>query len=296
MRNIILCAMTKKGYSVVEHIVARTPEMIRFVVIGRDSHTQEDHSNEIAQLCERKGIMHYSRGSEPEFPKEDYVFAVSWRWMITHPNNRLIIFHDSLLPKYRGFAPLVNALINGEERIGVTALFGNFEYDKGEIIASESSKLAYPIKIAQAIDENNRNYLTLVGHIVEKLARGEILQSTSQDERNATYSIWRDEDDYLIDWNNDATKIKRMIDALGFPYLGARTRTVKNETVILHDAEVVPDVVCGVRHIGKVIFVEDGAPVVMCGTGLLRITKASIVTNDVATSLIPVNSFRIRFI
>ena len=44
--------------------------------------------------------------------------------MIKNSEN-LIVFHDSLLPKYRGFAPLVSQLINGEEYLGVTAIFTN---------------------------------------------------------------------------------------------------------------------------------------------------------------------------
>lgn len=295
MRNLVLFAMSQKGLRVVEHIATTNLSSIRFVVIGRDSRMQIDYGEDIAQLCERCGIPHYFRGSEPEASKNDYIFAISWRWMIVHPEKRLIVFHDSLLPKYRGFAPLVNSLINGEERIGVTALFGSAKYDKGEIIGREESTLTYPVKISQAIDENNKNYLRLVERIAHKVARGEHLTSTPQDERDATYSIWRDEDDYVIDWRRDASTIKRLIDALGFPYLGAKTCMSKNEIVVITDAEVVEDVVCEVRHTGKIIFVEKGMPVVICGTGLLRITEASVSVDGISRSLLPINTFRVRF-
>lgn len=295
MRKIVFCVMTQKGYSVVEHISKISPETIGFVVIGRDSQTQNDYSGEIAELCTRKGITYYFRGSEPELPEDDYVFAVSWRWMIAHLEDRLIIFHDSLLPKYRGFAPLVNALINGETRIGVTALHGSSEYDRGNIIAQEGSNLSYPIKIAQAIEQNMANFLTLSERIVKTIARGEVLPSTPQIERDATYSIWREADDYVIDWNDDAEKIKRLIDAVGFPYLGAKTCMSKNEIIVITDAEVVEDVVCEIRHVGKIIFVEKGMPVVICGAGLLRITEASVCVDGISRNLLPINAFRIRF-
>jgi methionyl-tRNA formyltransferase len=51
----------------------------------------------------------------------DFNIAISWRWMLKVSN--LIVIHDSLLPKYRGFSPLVNMLINGEDTLGVTVLF-----------------------------------------------------------------------------------------------------------------------------------------------------------------------------
>lgn len=295
MYNIVLFAMSQKGLCVVEHIATMNPSLIKFVVIGRDFRTQIDYGEAISQICERYGIPYYFRGTEPEAFKSNFIFAISWRWIITHPEKKLIIFHDSLLPKYRGFAPLVNSLINGEERIGVTAMFGCEKYDRGEIIGSEASTLSYPVKILQAIEENNKNYLRLVERITHKIAQGEDLQSIPQDERDATYSIWRDEGDYVIDWNCDASTIKRLIDAVGYPYLGAKTCTSKNETVVITDAEVVEDVVCEVRHVGKVIFVEKGMPVVICGTGLLCITEASVCVDGVARSLLPINAFRIRF-
>ena len=46
----------------------------------------------------------------------------------------MIIFHDSLLPKYRGFAPLVNSLINQEKEIGVTAIKASQNYDEGDTV------------------------------------------------------------------------------------------------------------------------------------------------------------------
>ena len=49
------------------------------------------------------------------------------------------------MPKYRGFAPLVNSLVNGEKIIGVTALFASEEYDNGDIIMQSSVDITYPI-------------------------------------------------------------------------------------------------------------------------------------------------------
>jgi methionyl-tRNA formyltransferase len=53
--------------------------------------------------------------------------------------------HDSLLPKYRGFAPLPNALINGEREVGVTALFASEEYDMGDIVCQRRLAVEYPM-------------------------------------------------------------------------------------------------------------------------------------------------------
>ena len=84
-------------------------------------------------------------------PAVDYQLAIGWRWLISGTEN-LIVLHDSLLPKYRGFAPLVNSLINGEQEIGVTAIWAGPEFDAGEIIFQEKAGICYPIKIQEAIE------------------------------------------------------------------------------------------------------------------------------------------------
>lgn len=293
MSKIVLYAMTEKGFEVAHHFVRTAPEVLRHVVIGRDSGIEDDYSHKLDELCSKNGIPFSFRGDMFTPDADDYALAVSWRWLIDHPVEKLIVFHDSLLPKYRGFAPLVNALIKGEKEIGVTALFGASEYDKGDIIAQKKSTVSYPIKIAGAITQNNKNYVALAEEIGDKIAAGKTLKATPQKEAEATYSIWRDEEDYRIDWHQDAETVLRMIDALGTPYGGARTMTDGQE-IIVDEAEVVPDVVCELRHPGKVIFMQEGCPVIICGTGLLKITKGRVLEEGRELPLLPLKRFRIR--
>ena len=70
------------------------------------------------------------------------------------------MFHDSLLPKYRGFAPLVKGLICGETRFGVTALFGASQYDAGDILFQASVGITYPIAISDLITRVADCYVT----------------------------------------------------------------------------------------------------------------------------------------
>ena len=49
-------------------------------------------------------------------------------------------------------------------------------------------------------------------------------------------------------------------------------------------------------HIGKVIFVEQGCPIVICGSGLLKITDASFVETNLSSQFLPLKKFRTRFI
>lgn len=284
--------MSRKGAAVLRLLIANYgPEVIGYVVVAKDQSVNEDGYEEIASIANQAGIDIYPRVTT-SLPKLDYLLAVSWRWLINVSKEQtLVVFHDSLLPKYRGFSPLVSALINGEQTIGVTALLATDEYDKGQVIKQESVRIIYPITIADAIELIIPCYeklaLSLVGHLII----GKILGSP-QDEAKATYCLWRDDDDYFINWSWDAQRIQRFVDAVGHPYKGAAV-LVNKQLLRVRSCEVFPDVQIENRTPGKVLFMQDTCPVVVCGLGLLKI---KIMTSDGAQkNLLPLTKFRTRF-
>ena len=282
--------MTEKGFEVVNSIFAAHPEIIDVVVAARDKNISNDYFAEIGDFCGKNKIAFHER-SESYSIQSEYAIAVSWRWIVERGQARLIVFHDSLLPRYRGFNPLVTALINGDSQIGVTALYATAEYDRGEIICQSTSEILYPIRIQRAIETILANYRNLAIQIADSLALGLEPAGTPQFEAVASYSLWRDEEDYFIDWTKPATLIRRMVDALGFPYKGAAS-TIEGKTVRIRKAEAVDDVNIANRNCGKIIFVYDSRPVVVCGVGLLRIDE---LVDEAGHSLIPLNRFRTRF-
>lgn len=290
--KVTLFLMTLKGLEVLKALVGNEFEsFISEVVVGRDKNISNDYADDIILICQQNNISYFERKDMPAL-NSAYSMAVSWKWLIpVEESHQLIIFHDSLLPKYRGFAPLVNMLINKEPKIGVSAIFAVKEYDRGEIIAQSSTSISYPIKIKEAIDLITENYTQLAIEIFSKLVQNIELTSTVQNETLATYSLWRDEDDYLIDWKQDAEDILTLINAVSEPYKGASTFLNQQKIRIL-DAELYPDVKVENRDVGKVIFVEDQRPVIVCGKGLL---KLSIVTDDESgENMLPFKNFRVR--
>ena len=204
-----------------------------------------------------------------------------------------MVFHDSLLPRYRGFAPLVNALIQGEKEIGVTALWGADDYDRGSIIEQAAVAASYPVTIQTAINAVIPLYERLAIDVVRRLVAGEDVRGHAQDEQAATYSMWRDEEDYRIDWTQSATRISRFIDAVGAPYRGALSHIGDQKVRILRSQVEPAQFVLELRHPGKVFSITDGFPTVVCGEGLLRLLEVS----DAATgeSLLPWKRLRTRF-
>ncbi|MBD3843931.1 MAG: hypothetical protein IE909_19065 [Campylobacterales bacterium] len=164
---------------------------------------------------------------------------------------------------------------------GVTALFASSEYDKGDINAQKSFEINYPIKISEAIDKIEPLYFELVDEIFTEIQNGEQLNATKQDESKASYSLWLDSEDYFIDWSWSAEKIKRFVDAVGYPYDNAKAY-LNDEIVKFFDVEIVEDVVIEhrERHIGKVVFIKDGMPVVVCSDGLISLKDIRDVDNN----------------
>lgn len=291
-KMITLLLMTYKGYKVLEHLVQQNlHHILDSVIIGEDKATENDYSDEIIALCKKHAIKFFRR-KESYTITSKYSLAISWRWLIPTENTELIVLHDSLLPKYRGFAPLVNQLINGEKTIGLTAIKASDQYDRGPIIMQQSVAIQYPIKINDAIEVISDLYSSITADIFRTVANESKLVFIPQDESQATYSLWRDEDDYRIDWTQDSSCIIRFIHAVGYPYLGAST-LFEDKKIRVYDVELHPDVHIVNRDSGKIIFFDSDRPVVVCGTGLIKILDARF--DDTGASIFPLNKFRVRF-
>ena len=285
MSKIIFYIMNSKGFFILDNFIKNHGRKhIECVVSSKDLALQKDYYNEIKTLSENNSIKFLNKNQEYEVRNFlGYKFAIGWRWLIENENN-LIVFHDSLLPKYRGFAPLVNSLINYEKYIGVTALFANKEYDKGNIIAQEKIKIKYPIKVSHAIKKIEPLYYSLVDLIFQRILENNSLISYEQNELEASYSLWLDNSDYFINWSWSASKISRFVDAVGYPYDCAKAY-INNEIVRFIETEEFEDVYIEdrERHIGKIIFFKDNMPVIVCNKGLLLIKKITNENNEELT-------------
>lgn len=290
--SFTLFLMGEKGYSVLRSLIeSGYAAHIKKVVGAVDSAVFNDFYSEIRSLAQSCNIE-WSDRRDIEEVSSSYALAISWRWMIPGDKVKLIVIHDSLLPRYRGFAPLVNMLLHHEPRIGATAIWATNEYDKGDIIAQESIDVNYPVRIQDAIDMITPIYSKLALSIFSAACNGDNLEGVPQRCSLATYSLWRDNEDYRIDWNLSSEEILQHIYALGNPYLGASSVMNNLTPVRIFDAEIVEDVVVENRDGGKVIFMENGIPTVVCGKGLIKLTD---IRDENGKSILPLRRFRTRF-
>jgi methionyl-tRNA formyltransferase len=115
--QMVLFAMSEKGLAVLRSILEVVGAgAIAAVVVQEDPAVKLDYFEEIVSAAKSAGVR--TVGRNETLPPHVFALAVGWRFMIQQ-EPRLVVFHDSMLPRYRGFAPLVNALVNGETEIGV---------------------------------------------------------------------------------------------------------------------------------------------------------------------------------
>jgi len=180
-----------------------------------------------------------------------------------------------MLPELRGWNPLVTALKLGLTETGVTLFRADARPDCGPIINQQVVRLESPMTIANAIEHVQHAIKMILIDLMERVS-GEGYELMPQDERNATYSLWRDDLDYFIDWQQDAASVERHVMASGSPYGGARSVTM-GHTVAVNQVRVVSeDWKIANRTVGKAVDLDDQGPLVICGKGMLRLVDMEI--------------------
>jgi methionyl-tRNA formyltransferase len=126
------------------------------------------------------------------------------------PRHRSVNVHFSLLPKYRGASPVQWALLNGEEKTGLTIFELNEKMDEGDILSQEEVEIL-PEENAAELEVR----LAQIGAelLVETIARIESAEHRKQDHSRATYAPRLKKEDGRIDWGKNALQIERQVRA-----------------------------------------------------------------------------------
>lgn len=149
-----------------------------------------------------------------------------------------INLHASLLPQYRGAAPINRAIMNGEKETGVTTFFLQHEIDTGKIIFSERVKIREDETAGELYQELMELGAGVLLRTVNAIATGQYPQ-TAQDHITAIQhapKIFKD--DCRINWNNSTKHIYNQIRGLS-PYPAAFT-TLDNKNFKILNAKAIP--------------------------------------------------------
>ena len=174
--------------------------------------------------------------------------------------------HASLLPRWRGAAPIHRALLAGDAQTGVTIMEVVPALDAGAMV-SKGVVPVFETDTTQTLhDSLSKIGADLMVQAMADLVKNGSLQSTPQDESLVTYAHKLEKLESAIDWHKSAVEISRQVRAFNpFPVATAQFR---GETCRIWFASATD----GNANVGEVIGLE-GALVLGCGEGLLQITE-----------------------
>ena len=180
------------------------------------------------------------------------------------PGRGCINIHASLLPRWRGAAPIHRAIEAGDAQTGITIMKMEAGLDTGPMLLAE----AIDIDAQDTTGSLHDRLATLGGKLaVEALARLDQLATIPQPEAGVTYANKIDKAEARLDWNQPATTLARKLRAFN-PFPGALV-TLAGEPVKAWRG----DVVAGSGRPGQVLAADASGIVVACGEAALRLTE-----------------------
>ncbi len=179
--------------------------------------------------------------------------------------------HASLLPQYRGAAPINWAIINGETETGVTTFLLNHEIDKGQIIGQRREPILEDDCIGTLYDRLMNIGTSLVLESVDAIAEGRINpieQPQSDDNLAPAPKIFKE--DCEIDWSRSCREIRNFVRGLS-PYPAAWCRLIRNgeevATMKVFAVHVQQKEVAA--SVGSILCERKGELGVVCGDGVV---------------------------
>ena len=227
----------------------------------------------VKEICDKKGIPVEERTKltnddvkEITSIKPDIIFSAGWRRLLPKsifqiPKLGTLNLHDSLIPKYRGFAPINWAIINGEKEVGLTIHYIDEGIDTGDIILQEKidveiSDTAYDayLKLLEISE-------SMLKKVINMIQSGEI-KIISQDSNSGFFCSRRFPADGRIDWKKDRIQVYNLIRALSEPYPNAFF-FFEDKQIFVKEAKLVSNDFRGPP--GRICSIDDEGIIVTCG-------------------------------
>ncbi|MFJ2647856.1 methionyl-tRNA formyltransferase [Streptomyces sp. NPDC087420] len=234
--RVVMFGYQTWGHRTLQALLDSTHEVVLVVTHPKSDHVYEKiWDDSVAELAEKHGVpvLLRNRPDDEELLRTlreaapDIIVANNWRtWLPPEifdlPPHGTLNVHDSLLPSYAGFSPLIWALINGEREVGVTAHRMDGELDAGDVVFQRS----VPVGPTDTATDLFHRTVDLIGPIVrDSLDRIEsgTAEWVAQDRSRASFFHKRSVEDSRIDWTWPAEDLERLVRAQSDPYPNAFT-------------------------------------------------------------------------
>ncbi len=184
------------------------------------------------------------------------------------PRLGCINIHASLLPRWRGAAPIQRAIQAGDEKTGITIMQMDEGLDTGDMLISSSLSIRADWSAAELHDHLKLLGAQLLMKAVDKLDSG-LLEATRQDNERSTYASRLSKQEAEIDWNRNADTLQREIRAF-VPWPVSFT-SLDNKNLRIWQAQV--DTNCSANLPGHIIDHNAEGIFVSCRDSVLQITQ-----------------------
>ncbi|WP_302579283.1 methionyl-tRNA formyltransferase [Clostridium saudiense] len=204
--------------------------------------------------------------------KPDFIIVVAFGQILTKevldiPKYGCINLHASLLPMYRGAAPLNWVIINGEKKSGNTTMLMDVGLDTGDMLLKDEVEITDNMTSGELHDILMNRGGELLIKTIEGLADGSI--KGEKQEGETCYAKMLSKETGKINWNNSAESIHNLIRGLN-PRPIAHT-TYKDENMKIYESEVLAE--SSNKEAGTIIEVSKKGMKVSCGKGILLVKK-----------------------
>ena len=204
--------------------------------------------------------------------KPDFIIVVAFGQILTKevldiPKYGCINLHASLLPMYRGAAPLNWVIINGEKKSGNTTMLMDVGLDTGDMLLKDEVEITDNMTSGELHDILMNRGGELLIKTIEGLADGSI--KGEKQEGETCYAKMLSKETGKINWNNSAESIHNLIRGLN-PRPIAHT-TYKDENMKIYESEVLAE--SSNKEAGTIIEESKKGMKVSCGKGILLVKK-----------------------
>lgn len=232
--RVVVFAYSETGHACLELLLRRGCRVVA-VFTHEDNPGENRWFRSVADLATAAGVPVYKPDSVKESPwperlaalEPDLIFSFYYRHMIPEALLKLaplgaFNMHGSLLPRYRGRAPVNWAVLHGESETGATLHHMVRRADAGDIVDQQAVPINPDETAAEVGEKVVHAAVVVLERQLDALSRG-IAPRHPQDESQATYFGGRKPEDGRIDWTQSARSIHNLVRAVTHPFPGAFT-------------------------------------------------------------------------
>jgi methionyl-tRNA formyltransferase len=208
------------------------------------------------------------------YARADVVVVCAFGALIAEPllsAHEILNVHPSLLPRWRGAAPVERAIMAGDGETGVSIMRVTAGLDAGPVCAA----VAEPIRAQDTYGTLTARLSELGGallvDVLDRRARGEEVEFSEQDDTGATYAEKISAEDRVLDPGTAAAELERVVRAL-HPHIGARVALADGTVLSVQRAALAEDEDASG---GAGVFARDGRLLLACSAGMLELLRVT---------------------